>query len=676
MIEPASQIHAPEPDLLAEAMTRARTRQMSLGDLIDAATRMAGQPAHAATLYKTWIACNADSAGLHAVTFNLAVCLADAGDLAGAANALRDAIRLKPDFAPPHINLGGVLERLGLPGQAVEAWLAYVATLQAVTPDALNFKLLALKQIGRVLESANRDDAAEDALRQSLELDPTQQDAMQHFIALRQRQCKWPALPATGPLSATRLRAAISPLSAAYYADDPVFHLATAYHYARRTVGLPPPRARAPALGVAPDAGRRLRIGYVSSDLRDHAVGFAMTDVMELHDRTQVEVSVYYCGIAATDATQQRTRRAADRWTDLTGLDDVQAAQMIRQDGIDILIDLNGYTKDARTKVFAMRPAPVLVNWFGFPGSMGTPYHHYIIADDRVIPPEHEVYYSETVLRLPCYQPNDRKRVVASPGPSRAEAGLPESGFVFCCLNGMQKLTAPMFDRWLAILHQVPNSVLWLLAGTADTNERLRVAAQGQGIDPARLIFADKMRNPDHLARMALADLFLDTFPYGAHTTASDAMWMGLPVLTLQGRSFASRVCASLVAAAGTPETICLTPEDYVTRAVALAHDPAQLTAIRTRLMARRDTCTLFDTPALVRALEALFHQMHAARLRGELPRPDLSNLEIYHEIGAAEDIEAMTTLPDAGYLARYRQRLAELDAAYPVRPDQRLWAP
>lgn len=676
------QASATTPDLfenlLAAALKQAAARQMDLPSLIDCALRLgAQQPAMAATLYKTWIACNADHPGLHAVYFNYAVCLADSQDLAGAANALRETIRVKPDFGPPHINLGGLLERLGQPGLAVASWLAYVATLSAITPEAINYKLLALKQIGRVLEGTNQDAAAEDALRQSLELDPNQQDAVQHFVALRQRQCKWPALPDSERVPEAKLRAAISPLSAAYYADDPIFHLANAYNYARHTVGIPskPCLTRLEAV-PAIHRSDRLRIGYVSSDLRDHAVGFAMTEVMELHDRNNVEVFAYYCGIPATDDTQQRIKRAVDHWSDLTGLDDAAAAQAIRHDRIDILVDLNGYTKDARTKVFALRPTSIAVNWFGFPGSMGSPYHQYIIADEHVIPASHEKYYSERVLRLPCYQPNDRKRVVASTTPSRRDAGLPEHGFVFCCLNGMQKLTASTFEHWMTILRQVPGSVLWLLTGTLDTNERLRTTAQVHGIEPGRLIFADKMGNPQHLARMQLGDLFLDTFPYGAHTTASDAMWMGLPVLTLEGRSFASRVCASLVTAAGAPEMVCATPGQYVKTAIELANDKPRLAAIGARLLASRHTSLLFDTPRLVSSLEALYRQMHDALLADALPRPDLSNLDIYHEVGVAGDPQSAGSLDDSAYADQYRSRLAELDRTYPVRPDNRLWHP
>src|SRR4029079_11394097 len=228
-------------------------------------------------------------------------------------------------------------------------------------------------------------------------------------------------------------------------------------------------------------------------------------------------------------------------------------------------------------------------------------------------------------VRLPCYQPNDRKRVIAAKRPTRAEAGLPEGAFVFSSFNGMQKLTARVYQRWTTILGRVPGSVLWLLSGTADTNERVRKIAAERGIAPERIIFADKMANPDYLARYPLADLFLDSFPYGAHTTASDAMWMGVPILTVPGRSFASRVCADLVRAAGIGEMECATPESYVERAVEFGNDRSKLAPIKAKLVAGRDTCLLFDTPKLVRHLEDIYRQMWSDLIRGAVPVPDLS---------------------------------------------------
>ncbi len=268
---------------------------------------------------------------------------------------------------------------------------------------------------------------------------------------------------------------------------------------------------------------------------------------------------------------------------------------------------MNGTTREARNKLLALRPAPVIVNWLGFPGSAASPYHHYIIADGWIIPPDHERYYTERVLRLPCYQPNDRSRAVSDRPVSREEAGLPADGTVFCCFNGLHKLTPFVFDRWMAVLDRVPGSVLWLLSADEAVHGRLRERASQGGIDPARLMFAEKRGHADHLARYVLADLFLDTAPYGAHTTASDALWMGVPVLTMSGRSFAARVCGSLVRAAGVPELVCETTAEFVERAVALGQDRAALSRLRARLVAGRDGNVLFDTPALMRALEALY---------------------------------------------------------------------
>jgi predicted O-linked N-acetylglucosamine transferase (SPINDLY family) len=624
-----------------------------------------------AELYKSWIAINGDHELLHAAWFNYGVTLVDLRDFSGGINAFRHAIRRKPDFAQPVINLGRALEDIGQTGQAIGEWMKLINNLAAVNGEAVSHKLTVMHQTARVLESLGNDVVAEEILRQSLDIDRRQPEALQHWVSLRQRQCKWPVIQESERVKRKDVLNGISTLSLANLADDPMFQLAKGWHYARQSIGMPKPVRSAQPARREP---LRLKIGYVSSDLRDHAVGFAMTDVMEQHDRQGFEIFAYYCGINRPDATMARIKTSVDHWTDITAMTDDQAATRIAADGIDILIDLNGYTKDARTKVFARRAAPVNVNWFGYPGTMGTPYYHYVIADDVVVPPENELYYSEKVVRLPCYQPNDRKRVVAERKPTRAEAGLPDNAFVFCSLNGMQKTTPITYDRWIAILNGVPNSVLWLLTSTAETNERLRQYAADRGVSPERIVFAEKMSNPDHLARYPLADLFLDNFPYGAHTTASDSMWMGVPILTMPGRSFASRVCASLVTAAGIGEMVCATPQDYVERAVAFGNDPASLAPVKARLAAGRESCLLFDTPKLVRHLEDLYRQMWADLIRGAPPVPDLRNLDVYHEIGLGLDLESLETLGSDAYAALYQEKLAEWHEVYPIAPDSRLW--
>jgi predicted O-linked N-acetylglucosamine transferase (SPINDLY family) len=653
-------------------------QQSSIVELFSAAHRLdsSQEPQKAADLYKAWIAANSTDQLLHAAYFNYGVALSKLGDRTGAINALRECIRLKPDFWPPYINLGRALEDAGQVGTAISEWLALVNRTAAVNGDAIKHKLMTLQQLGRVLESTQNDIAAEDVLRQSLEINQAQGEVIQHWIALRQRQCKWPVVEGWEYVEAKTLMAHISPLSLANFADDPMFQLARAYDYAKKTIGMPGgPVWDARATQRSGEPGR-LRIGYVSSDLREHAVGFGMTDVLETHDRTQFEIYAYYCGIKRTDPTQARIRSSVDHWRDINGLSDGEAARRIAEDRIDILIDLNGYTKDARTKVFALRPAPVIVNWFGFPGTMGTPYHHYIIADAHIIPEGHERYYSEKVLRLPCYQPNDRRRPVSTSRPVREDENLPADAFVYCCLNGMQKTTPAVFQAWMRILGEVPNSVLWLLGATGPANARLLQLAEQHGIAPERLVFAGKKPNPEHLARYPLADLFLDTHPYGAHTTAADAMWMGVPILTVSGRGFASRVCTSLVHAAGMGDLICPTTDVYVTRAIELGRNPEKLKAAKHRLMAGRDTCLLFDMSKLTRHLEDLYRGMWRDFETGSLPVPDLTNLDVYNDIGVELNLESAAAPTDDAYRSRYAEKLEIWHRTYPLNSDSRFWSP
>jgi predicted O-linked N-acetylglucosamine transferase (SPINDLY family) len=661
-------------DTLAPTLDRPAARNLSILDLIQTAEAMRRSDGLGAVqaLYAAWIEHNQDHPLLYSMLFNYAVTLSDSGDLHPARECFERAIALNPDFMPAHINLGRVHERLGAAGLAVQQWSAMLEKMAPVNGAAITYKTTALVQTARVLEAANQDERAEAMLRQTLEIDCHQREAVQHFISMRQRQCEWPVVSPWDRVDRRTLMTAMSPLSAAAYTDDPMLHLASAWNYNRLDVGTP-----ASAIVASHWAAQRsgpLRIGYLSSDLREHAVGHLMAEIFELHDRGAVEVFAYYCGIEINDAMHANFIASADHWVSISGLDDAAAARRIADDGIQILIDLNGYTREGRTKLVALRPAPVIVNWLGYPGTMGSPYHHYILADDWIIPEDHEAYYSEQVLRLPCYQPNNRKRAVSPRQPSRSEAGLPEDATVYCCFNGTHKITRFTFERWLAILARVPRSVLWLLTASEATKERLQRHAARHGIAPERVIFAEKLPNVDHLARYALADLFLDTTPYGAHTTASDALWMGLPVLTFSGRSFASRVCGSLVRSAGLPEMVCASAEEFTDRAVALGRDPALLRRYRERLQANRGSCILFDTPLLVRSLEALYGQMWDAFQKGALPRPDLSNLDVYLDLASAMDHDAAEVQAVADYRGWWLERLAHHHRFRPIQTDRRLF--
>ena len=662
-------------DFLA-ALQKITAGGLGLHELIAAAQAAAnaGQLDQARQLYQVWIAMNGDNPLVFIAHFNCSTLQQSLGDEAGAEASLRAALTRNPDFAPAHVNLGSALERRGVAAEAVEQWKAGLERLSAVSGDAIDYKITLLKQISRVMSDNQQHEGAEAALGQALDLNPTQRDVLEQYAAARLAQCKWPNAAVPPKVGRRNYLMNFHPLSACAYADDPLFQLGLADRYVQALtdgeLSTASDRRSAPI-----QSGRRLRIGYVSSDLRMHAVGYLMANLFEAHDRNAVEIFVYYCGIPSDDEIHHRIKGDAEHWTDIRALSDDEAAAVIANDGIDILVDVNGHTREARLGVFARRPAPIIVNWLGYPGTMGSAFHHYIVADESVIPADHEQYYSERVLRLPCYQPNDRKRVVHPQTPSRAEAGLPDDAFVFCCFNAAHKITRFSFERWMDIMRQTPDSVLWLLDYNGETNNRIRAAAAERGVASERIFFAPKILNARHLARYPLADLFLDTIPYGAHTTASDALWMGVPVLTLPGRSFASRVCSSLVRSAGAPELICDTPEQFVSRAVQLATtDRLSLASIRERIIAGRDTCTLFDIHGLAQKLEGLYAQMASEYAAGQLPQPNLANLSAYLDIGARFDHDAAEIGLMADYHSHYRAELAKLDARRPLIADGRLW--
>ncbi|MBF0612059.1 MAG: glycosyl transferase [Magnetococcales bacterium] len=664
-------------DLFTEAMKRAMAREMTIMDLLTSVGQLsANKEDHLVpTLYRTWIQNNPNDPLIYAVLFNYSVVLSNNNALAEARDALQQAIQVKPDFFPPYINLGSILERMGQTADAVQTWFSLVNFLAPVTGESVEFKLSALKQISRVLETANVDGKAEEILKSSLDLYPDQLEVMQHWLALRQRQCKWPVVVPWERASRNKLMAGFSPLTLSCQTDDPLMQLGCAWLTVKKSVPPPPihfldehPKR------LTQRKSDKLRIGYLSSDLRVHALGYLVSEIFELHDRNKVDALAYYTGHQVNDAHHQRFRNSADQFLDISQWPDEQAARRIVEDEIDILVDLNGHTHGSRLNMLSMRPAPIVVNWLGYPGTAGSPFHHYIIGDDFITPPESEIYYSEKVVRLPCYQPNDRKRVVNPLSLTRKDFGLPEDQVVYACFNALHKISPFTWGRWMAILKQMPGSVLWLMTGTDEVMGELKKHMLEHQVALERLIFAPKMANADHLARYALADVFLDTSPYGAHVTGSDAMWMGIPMVTLAGKSFASRVSSSLVTAAGIPELACKSSEEYIALAVELGRNKEKRQEIRNRLRANRDTCTLFDTPNLVRHLEQLYVDMWEDFRQNRLPRPDLANLDVYLDIGAELDRDdfEMGTLQE--YHQTYLQKLQERDRLSMLRPDSRLW--
>lgn len=408
-------------------------------------------------------------------------------------------------------------------------------------------------------------------------------------------------------------RRCVQPLALEGLVDDPAAHQAAARLWAESAN--PPMVPWEPAAPPATDG--RIRIAYVSRDFKPHPVTYLMAEVFELHDRARFEVIGINYGPARDDEAQSRLRAGFDRFLDVESLQDAQIAALCRSLGVDIAVDLTGFTEGARSGIFAWRAAPVQMLYIGYLGTSGSPLYDYLIADPVLIPPEERPFYDERIVRLPSYQANDRRRPSPPLATSRSALGLPDAGFVYCCFNNPCKVTPAVFGHWMAILQQVPGSVLWVLEEDAHAAAHLRAQAARHGVDGSRIVFAPRADRLAYLASLRAADLFLDTLPYNAGATASDALWMGLPVLTSIGRSFPARVAASLLAAAGLPELITPSAEDYVRLAVELATQPARLAALRARLAEAREVSALFDTPRFVDRLEAAYEAAHGARLSG-----------------------------------------------------------
>ncbi|WP_251374578.1 hypothetical protein [Polynucleobacter sp. es-EL-1] len=372
---------------------------------------------------------------------------------------------------------------------------------------------------------------------------------------------------------------------------------------------------------------KKIRVAYFSADFHDHATGHLIAELFELHDRCQFELVGFSFGPISNDGMRLRLKKAFDNFIEVGNKSDIEIARLSRDLEVDIAIDLKGFTKDSRTGVFSYRAAPIQVNYLGYPGTMGAEYIDYIIADKTLIPTEFQSGYSEKVIYLPnSYQVNDRRRSISNKKFSRQDLGLPENNFVFCCFNNNYKILPPTFASWMRLLKAIPRSVLWLFQDNPRASENLLEEATQHGVDASRLIFAERMPLAEHLARHRHADIFLDTFPCNAHTTASDALWAGLPVLTLMGESFASRVAASLLHAIGLPELITSTQGEYEALAIELAKNPKRLADIKAKLANNRMSSPLFNTPLFTRNLETAYIKMYE-RYQADL-QPDHITIE------------------------------------------------
>ncbi len=509
------------------------------------------------------------------------------------------AIRLKPNYAEAHINRGNALRSLKRPGEAIASYGKSVE----IAPRAE-----ALNNCGAVLKDLKRLDEALACFEAALRIKPDYTLALSESLSLRARMCLWePTGHADALLRGGPESAAIPPFAMLAVADDPERQLACAKAWVRERY----PHSRPYPPGHAPH--RKIRIGYFSADFHNHATMYLMARLFELHDKSRFDIHAFSYGAEARDAMRERLLNAVDAFHDVADLDDRAVADLARSKSIDIAVDLKGYTENTRTGIFCQRAAPIQVGYLGYPGTMGAEFIDYVIGDAVTIPEEARRFYTEAVAYLPnSYQVNDNRRPVSETVFRRADLGLPERGFVFCCFNNTYKISPAEFDIWMRLLARVDGSVLWLLGDNPWAVANLRREAEARGIAADRLVFAERMEAADHLARQRCADLFLDTFKVNAHTTASDALWVGLPVLTKLGASFAGRVAASLLHAVGLPELVADSEAAYERLALELATRPDRLAAVKTKLAVDSSTLPLFDTETYARDIEALFAQLYA----------------------------------------------------------------
>lgn len=534
--------------------------------------------------------------------FNLAKLHEYLGDYSKALQEYENVINIDSAYALAWIGGGQLLKKKGDFAAALNAFD------QALSTDVLNAEALYHK--GNLLRSMKRYSEAIEVYASCLKIAPDLPFLFGAYVNTKLLVCDWGDYDENrekiqqGLLKSQKV---IPPFPLLALVDDPKLQLLAANTWVtHETKNIQPILVKANT-----PSKKKIRIGYFSADFGFHPVAFLIAEIFELHNREQFEIYGFSIGPNTGDPMRKRLEASFDQFIDAENFSDARIAEHARELQIDIAVDLTGFTQDGRTNIFALRAAPVQVNFLGYPGSLGAPYMDYIIADPILISNGSQEFYSEKIAYLPdTYQPNDRQRPRVTSRISRADAGLPEKGFIFCCFNNNFKITPEHFDLWAEILRQVDDSYLWLLEDNDLASSNLRAEIQKRGIEPNRLVFAPRVSPEEHLARISAADLFLDTSPYNAHTTTSDALWVGLPVLTRIGSSFASRVAASLIFAARLPELVVDTDGAYVQLAVDLARNPFKLEALRGRLIVNRENVPLFDSARFTRNLENLYNQM------------------------------------------------------------------
>ena len=534
--------------------------------------------------------------------------------------ALEEALRIDPEYTSALIRKGALLLDAKKPEEALEVQRRAVE----IDPENADAHL----QQGRAMLALKQFVKAKETFANTVHLDPENGEARNHLDHACAVVCDWKSREENLP----RLMEMIEeeggegrntlapPFSALSFLLTPEQQLATTRLWSAQISKKTEAHREAFATRRAEKRQGRLRVGYLSYNFRDHATSHLIQGLFELHDRTEFEVFAYSMGPDDRSEYRKRIARDSDHFIDIAELTNAESGERIYDDAIDILIDLMGYCADCRPEIVAQRPAPVQVSYF-YPATMGGDFIDYLVTDRVVNPPETEHYYHEKLVRMPhSYFVNDHRQPISEGRLSRADCALPDDGFVFCCFNGNQKIDHEIFEVWMGILSEVPNSVLWLYRSTTGPEANLRKEAEKRGVESHRIVFADSLPKPQHLARHRLAGLFLDTLVYNAHTTASDALWTGLPLITLPGETFACRVAASLLTAVGMPELIMPDLETYEKTAIRLATNPGELQGIRDKLAKNRTTTPLFDTPRWTRNWEKALKIIWERYERGEEP--------------------------------------------------------
>lgn len=543
---------------------------------------------------------------------NLGICQLKLGSTGAALRSYEKALQLKPDCPEALSNRGGALLELKRPQEALESCNLALA----LRPDYAE----ALDNRGAALLSLNRYEELIECYKRLVEINPDYDYARGCLLRAQMQICEW----ADYESGVARI---LEDIRAGRRADTPFNLLAISesatdqLNCSRMLVAHEYPAPPQPVWRGERFSHDKIRVAYVSADLHNHAVAHLIAGLLEAHDKTRFDITAISLGPDTNDEMRTRLRKAFNRFIDVRNRNDREVALLLRSLETDIAVDLQGLTKDCRPGILAHRAAPVQVNFLGYPGTMGADFIDYIIADEFVIPRSEQRQYSEKVVYLPdCFQPNDSKRKIGERTPTRAEAGLPEAGFVFCCFNNSYKIRPEVFDVWMHILRRVENSVLWLLGENDTAIANLRREAQSRRVESGRLVFAKRVNVQDYLARYRLADLFLDTLPFNAGTTGSDALWAGVPLVTCAGEAFAARMAGSLLRAVGLPEMITRCWSDYEALALKLATDGKLLADIKARLARNRATCPLFDTDRFRGHIEAAYFTMWERVQRGESP--------------------------------------------------------